>query len=137
MNPIIRIVYSEILQARGDTNAVGLPSLIAAVGNIPHEQEFQIVGYLNNAPNSGARGSFARDFFRQDDTTIYLPYGNNTDGKYIWPTELAYYVQKYHVRLPEKFVQHMASRNWTPPDEKSFNYSEFWERLRAESDSHV
>jgi hypothetical protein len=27
-----------------------------------------------------------------------------TDGRWLWPAELAYYVERYHVRLHEEFV---------------------------------
>jgi hypothetical protein len=38
-----------------------------------------------------------------------------TDGAWIWPADLAHYVERYHVRLPGEFVEHAAGRGWTPP----------------------
>ncbi len=38
-----------------------------------------------------------------------------TDGTWAWPSDLAYYVEQYHVRLPEAFVEHMAKFGWEPP----------------------
>lgn len=31
-----------------------------------------------------------------------------TDGKYIWPTGLAHYVEEHNVRLPQEFVDHVS-----------------------------
>ncbi|HEY1785123.1 MAG TPA: hypothetical protein VGG30_06210 [Pirellulales bacterium] len=41
-----------------------------------------------------------------------------TDGTWAWPSDLAYYVDKYHVSLPDDFVQHLRSRQFRPPKEK-------------------
>ncbi len=40
-----------------------------------------------------------------------------TDGVYAWPDSLAYYVDRYAVALPADFEQHLASRQWEPPEE--------------------
>ena len=34
----------------------------------------------------------------------------------MWPGQLPYYVERYHVRLPAEFVAYMAANDWTPPD---------------------
>lgn len=38
-----------------------------------------------------------------------------TDGVWIWPSDLSYYVKKYHVKLNEHFILHMKNANWTVP----------------------
>lgn len=43
-------------------------------------------------------------------------YSTLTDGTWIWPSDLVYYVKNYHVVLPEEFIEHMASRNWVVPE---------------------
>jgi hypothetical protein len=35
-----------------------------------------------------------------------------TDGTWVWPNVLLYYVGEYHLRLPTEFVEHAASRQW-------------------------
>ena len=40
-----------------------------------------------------------------------------TDGRYAWPSDLAYYVEHYHVRLADEFVRHMAAQEWRVPDQ--------------------
>lgn len=38
-----------------------------------------------------------------------------SDGVYAWPEGLAIYVERYNVRLPDEFIQHMAESNFTIP----------------------
>jgi hypothetical protein len=38
-----------------------------------------------------------------------------TDGRYAWRSDLAYYVERYHVALPDDFVAHMRDNSWTVP----------------------
>lgn len=39
-----------------------------------------------------------------------------TDGAWIWREDLVHYVQKYHVRLPEAFLQHARLLAFAVPD---------------------
>ena len=39
-----------------------------------------------------------------------------TDGTYAWPSDLAHYVERYHARLPDQLIAHMASLGWRMPD---------------------
>jgi hypothetical protein len=38
-----------------------------------------------------------------------------TDGVWVWPEYLEYYVATYHVELPKAFVRHMEQSSWTAP----------------------
>lgn len=38
-----------------------------------------------------------------------------TDGVFLWPGDLSYYVEKYRVSLPRTFLEHMSANNWTVP----------------------
>jgi hypothetical protein len=38
-----------------------------------------------------------------------------TDGRWVWPRDLAYYVGSYHLALPSEFVEHMRIGSWNPP----------------------
>lgn len=38
-----------------------------------------------------------------------------TDGEWFWYTDLAHYVEQYHVPLDARFVDHARGRGWTPP----------------------
>jgi hypothetical protein len=35
-----------------------------------------------------------------------------TDGVYVWPADLAYYVERYHARLPRSFWYHARDNEW-------------------------
>ena len=35
-----------------------------------------------------------------------------TDGVWMWPGDLAYYVKKYHLELGKEFVQGMEDSGW-------------------------
>ncbi|WP_157982388.1 hypothetical protein [Nocardiopsis sp. FIRDI 009] len=37
-----------------------------------------------------------------------------TDGVWLWPSDLSYYVREYNVRLPDRFVRHAESTGWAP-----------------------
>lgn len=38
-----------------------------------------------------------------------------TDGVYVWPADLSYYVRHYHVTLPKAFVIHVQTNTWQVP----------------------
>jgi len=58
-------------------------------------------------------GDSTYDWF---DTDIDIgPPHQLTDGVYIWPADLAYYVRTYHVRLPRAFVIHARNNDYQVP----------------------
>jgi hypothetical protein len=38
-----------------------------------------------------------------------------TDGRFAWRSDLAYYVERYHLALPNNFVAHMRDNGWAVP----------------------
>ncbi|MBQ8708583.1 MAG: hypothetical protein IJ523_10895 [Succinivibrionaceae bacterium] len=38
-----------------------------------------------------------------------------TDGIWLWPDDLAYYVHKYNIALPDDFIKTMKNNNWKNP----------------------
>ena len=42
--------------------------------------------------------------------------GVKTDGEWIWPSELVFYVNRYNIRLPEEFVLHCIHNDWRVPE---------------------
>ena len=40
-----------------------------------------------------------------------------TDGAFAWPSDLPYYVEKHHARLPDELVQHARRHNFSVPDD--------------------
>src|SRR5262249_11657185 len=53
-----------------------------------------------------------------------------TDGVWVWPSDLAYYVAVYHCRIPEGFLQYVTSSDWRPPDRKAFDVRSFFAKYR-------
>jgi hypothetical protein len=41
------------------------------------------------------------------------PSGVLTDGAWLWPSVLSYYVAKYHLVLSPEFIEHARAKNWT------------------------
>ncbi|MFF7357368.1 hypothetical protein ACFZA1_32820 [Streptomyces filipinensis] len=73
-----------------------------------------IANYLSNGETLIATGSWADDLVDPHNTRI-CQYMVHTDGTWVWPSSLPYYVSRYHIELPTDFTQHMESRNWKPP----------------------
>lgn len=42
-------------------------------------------------------------------------YGTRTDGVWVWPFDLSYYVRTYNILLPAEFIERAAGFGWTPP----------------------
>ena len=40
-----------------------------------------------------------------------------TDGTWIWPADLVYYVENYDLQLDEEFIKHMAKQSWSVPED--------------------
>ena len=38
-----------------------------------------------------------------------------TDGIFLWPSDLAYYVENYQIDLPSELVTHMKANDWKIP----------------------
>jgi len=51
---------------------------------------------------------------RREDIDLGPPH-QLTDGEYVWPADLPYYLRRYHVRLPRAFVLHARRNDWRVP----------------------
>jgi len=97
-------------QELGDFTAHAL-SLRDVIADHPHPEENLIVAYL------GAGVVFIKSKVQSRDALdpragITLPRHIITDGEYCWTADLSYYVAKYHVRLPDIFLDHMRDEGW-------------------------
>jgi hypothetical protein len=75
--------------------------------------EPRIVQYLNVAVTLATTGSVVDDALDATKKAI-APLEIATDGIWVWPRDLAYYVRNYHVVLPPEFVEHMRKCSWNP-----------------------
>lgn len=89
-------------------------------------------GYLEHGAAVLASPSWADDLLNAQKKNI-CQYSTLTDGVWIWPSHLAYYVRTYHVVLPEEFLDHMASRKWVAPELSDTELDLICERLEAQS----
>lgn len=51
------------------------------------------------------------DVINEDNGAIATP-SIYTDGKWVWPEDLSYYVKNYKLRIPKEFVDDMVNNNW-------------------------
>jgi hypothetical protein len=80
----------------------------------PGIHETDVVGYLDNGEVLASSGEWVRDEFDEE----HAPIGQLnilTDGTWVWPSDLSYYVARYHVALPGEFLADAAAHGWTPP----------------------
>ncbi len=49
-----------------------------------------------------------------DDEPVYLTASPATDGDWFWRRDLAHYVAKYNIALPDEFLEHARAHQWAP-----------------------
>jgi hypothetical protein len=50
-----------------------------------------------------------------------------SDGDWVWRQDLAYFVERYRIRLPEEFLRHVRSVPTGRVAESSVDVGELWE----------
>ena len=90
------------------------PSLREVIADLPLQNEAEIVAYLRNGAVLSLTMGPEQDVLSPEPKLI-SPSHVLTDGLWIWPLDLAYYVEHYHARLPEEFIDRMRSLHWAPP----------------------
>ena len=90
------------------------PALVTSVRPAGEDWEAQAVGYLGGGTVIAAAMMVTSDILDPADPIIG-PLTILADGVWMWPSDLAYYVQRYHCAVPPDFVQHMREQDWTPP----------------------
>jgi hypothetical protein len=90
------------------------PSLREDVGKGDFEVRDQVAIYLAGGAILAATGERVFDVLkaeREDVGALAL----QTDGRWVWPADLTYYVAEYNVLLPVAFVDWMRSSGWVAP----------------------
>ena len=81
-----------------------------------HAREDEIIQYLNSGVDAGVAMLVEQDYL-QEPPAILGGTMLKSDGEWVWPVSLAYFVREYHISLPQEFIDRMESRNWhVPPD---------------------
>jgi hypothetical protein len=76
-------------------------------------QEF-VAGYLEKGTVLAATAQRVFDVL-DDEKSDAGQLAVMTDGVWVWPADLPYYVRKYNISLPGRFVEHAKLSKWTPP----------------------
>jgi hypothetical protein len=95
----------------GDPNG---PALLQERGGLRAESRADVVRYLQHSVVLAASGEVVHDVTDE----MQPPIGELnilTDGDWAWPSDLAYYVDKYGVALPDEFLAAGTRRDWSLP----------------------
>lgn len=84
-----------------------LPKLADCVSDTPVEHKDEIISYLNGGEVGLACSAFSHDVFTGEQLGIREQ--TRHDDAYEWGEDLAYYVERYNVRLPQDFVDHILA----------------------------
>lgn len=118
----IWINYREL--SRSSIQGQEWPSLRDHISAEAQDHEDEVARYLETAPSYSGVGTIVGDVLDPSAQVVLFP-GKKTDGVYVWPAELFYYVRKYHLKIPSGFITRMMELNWQPPTEQEID----WERL--------
>jgi hypothetical protein len=89
------------------------PVLQDAVGRLPSELKDRVVHYLEAGHALAATPGWVDDVLKPDNKHIGSP-NLMTDGEWMWPLDLAYYVRQYSAAPPAEFIRHMELSQWSP-----------------------
>ncbi|MCC8191835.1 MAG: hypothetical protein LIO41_02180 [Ruminococcus sp.] len=78
------------------------------VNEINYDRE-KVVNYLRNQKRLGGCPRAAIDCLTGEEITP--SFSVYSDGEYEWCDFLAYHIQKYNVKLPEKFINKVGAKN--------------------------
>ena len=86
------------------------PSIEDARESLAPTTARDVAAYLRGGSVLAATGQSTADWF--DANKTIGPLEVRTDGRWMWPGDLAYYVERYSVGLPTEFLAWMRSKAW-------------------------
>jgi hypothetical protein len=92
----------------------GLPSIREFVRPDAHPDRDRIVAYLRGGIGLAGVGRYVEDVLDPTARPALTP-SPKTDGVWLWREDLAHYVARHHVALPDEFVAHMRANGWAVP----------------------
>lgn len=108
--PLVPVGFFRELK-HGDKSGSSIHESVGATGSLT---ERRIAVYLREAPILLHAVGPVSDVLNPKGDFICAP-NIHTDGVYAWPEDLAFYVERYHVALPQEFLEHLASAKWKVP----------------------
>lgn len=119
MFSLLQISYKYVMKLKkvgffkeleyGDENGVSLKKII---NNSPEKDEDKIINYLDSAMIIYVTAGIVCDIL-DESKGIIGTLEILTDGEWMWPSDLSYYIAHYHARLDKEFVDHVRKNNWT------------------------
>lgn len=88
---------------------MGFPSLKDHTQSEPYKSKADVLKHLQNGNVHMVTASRIVDALSGETTNIELVFMN--DGKYSWSSKIPYYVDKYNLRLPKDFEDHILAKN--------------------------
>lgn len=96
------------------------PSIKDFIGkNIENKKE--VCDYLKKGIVLAACGQVVKDVILPEKGIAGAP-DDMTDGKWLWPGDLAYYVENYDLQLPKEFIEYMKEKDWKVPDNLDIDF---------------
>lgn len=109
MNIISQGYYKEMPHGE-PTN----PSIMDFVGKEDKSIIDKICSYLESGVVLATTPGVVNDVINPDKGAIGTPTAL-TDGIWVWPGDLSYYVKNYKLKLSDEFIQTMKENNWKVP----------------------
>ena len=88
---------------------MGFPSMRKHMTKEPYESKAAVLQHLRNGDVHMATASKVVDALSGETTNVELVFMD--DGKYSWSSKIPYYVEKYNLRLPQDFENHILKKN--------------------------
>lgn len=93
--------YNELIPGKG------YPSMKDFFSRTPYEGQQKIIDYLLHGIEDIVSGAIPKDVI--SGRPIRMEKVGMNDGEYTWFNTLAYYVQRYNLRLPKEFEEKVLS----------------------------
>lgn len=100
------------------------PSIMQFIRERGEIDEDKIYQYLKKGIVLVACGGIVKDIINPDNGIAGCP-SILTDGIWVWPGDLAYYVKRYHLELDKDFIQTMRDNSWHIKDITNIDYDDW------------
>jgi hypothetical protein len=88
------------------------------------DENAKICQYLESGVEFIVSPGVTYDVINPDNGTSGIA-SSYSDGTWLWPGDLSYYVKKYNIKLPDEFISTMRKSNWIVPIRlEDMNYDE-------------
>lgn len=89
------------------------PKITDAIRSQKQQYEDELITYLQQGHVLCIAPMYCTDVLSHEPIE-YSPH-DRTDGDWIWPGELDYYVSVYHIQIRHDFIQHARRNQWQVP----------------------